>query len=304
MRSINLDTVITNNTAVALGFFDGIHRGHQKIIKKAVENKNAISTVFTFNQNPLENLKGRSPGRIITNEQKVNLLNEIGVELLLSVDFEKVKNFTAEEFVKKVLVEKLNAKYLYCGFNFTFGKGGYADTKYLKELCNVYDINLEVIQPVVVNEKVVSSTYIRQLIESGRVFEANKLLYKRFSINEIIIHGNKIGRILKTPTINQLLPSQVIKPKFGVYASVVKFDNVLTYGVTNIGVKPTVGSDYPLVETFMPEYNGEDIYGKRVEVSLLRFVRPEIKFDNLELLKNQILKDADCAKKSFVDCKK
>ena len=120
MKSINLDTVITDNTAVSLGFFDGIHKGHQKIIKKAVDNKNAVSTVFTFNQNPLQNLKGTAPARIITNEQKINLLNEIGVELLLSVDFKKVKNLTAEEFVKKVLVEKLNAKYVYCGFNFTF----------------------------------------------------------------------------------------------------------------------------------------------------------------------------------------
>ena len=304
MKSINLDTVITDNTAVSLGFFDGIHKGHQKIIKKAVDNKNAVSTVFTFNQNPLQNLKGTAPARIITNEQKINLLNEIGVELLLSVDFKKVKNLTAEEFVKKVLVEKLNAKYVYCGFNFTFGKGGCADTKVLKELCNAYDVNVEVIQPVIINKETVSSTYIRKLIENGKVYEANQLLYKRFSINEIVVHGNKLGRLLKTPTINQLLPLQVIKPKFGVYASIVKFDDVLTYGVTNIGVKPTIGSDYPLVETFMPEYNGEDIYGKRVEVILLRFVRPEVKFDNLEILKNQILKDAECAKKSFIDCEK
>lgn len=299
MKLINLDIAITDNTAVSLGFFDGIHKGHQKIIKKAVDNKNAVSTVFTFNQNPLQNLKGTAPARIITNEQKINLLNEIGVELLLSVDFKKVKNLTAEEFVKKVLVEKLNAKYVYCGFNFTFGKGGCADTEALKDLCSAYDVNVEVIQPVIINKETVSSTYIRKLIENGKVYEANKLLYKRFSINEIVVHGNKLGRLLKTPTINQLLPSQVIKPKFGVYASIVKFDDVLTYGVTNIGIKPTIGSDYPLAETFMPEYNGEDIYGKRVEVVLLRFVRPEVKFDNLEILKNQILKDADYAKKEF-----
>lgn len=299
MKSISFNTKIQSKTAVALGFFDGLHKGHREVIKKAVEYENLASTVFTFKHSPLLDLKKQAPARILTQKQKLKLISDLGVEYFLSVDFKNVMNLSAEEFVKEVLVDKLNAKSVYCGFNFKFGKNGIADSSYLKKLCNNYNIQVESISPVLYNKTIISSTLIRNLLESGDIETANQMLGRPFSFNFIVVHGKKLGRLLGAPTINQVFPDDFIKPKFGVYASLVKFDDVYTYGVTNIGIKPTVGSEQPIAETFMPEYKGNDVYGKEIQVSLIKFIRPEIKFDNLEALSNQIEKDAFYSKEVF-----
>lgn len=299
MELINFNSQILCNTAVALGFFDGLHKGHLEVIRKAVDTKNVASAVFTFNNSPLLDLKKQAPAKIITNEQKFELLNKFGVEFLLSVDFNNVMNLSAEEFVEKILVNKLNAKYVYCGFNFSFGKNGMANANDLQYICSKYGIQVESISPVLYDGKVISSTAIRALLKSGNIITANKMLGRPFSFNFVVIHGKKLGRILGAPTINQSFPDNFINPKFGVYSSLVKFDDVSTYGVTNIGIKPTVGSELPLAETFMPEYRGNDIYGKKVEVSLIEFIRPEIKFDSLDCLSKQIKKDVYYSKEIF-----
>lgn len=299
MELLNFNSKISCETAVALGFFDGLHRGHKEVIRKAVENKNVASAVFTFNNSPLLDLKNQAPARIITNEQKTELLNEFGVDFLFSVDFKSVMNLSAEEFIEEVLINKLKAKYVYCGFNFKFGKNGIANADDLKNLCSKYDIQVKSISAVLHDGAVVSSTAIRSLIQAGNIRVANQMLCRPFSFNFVVIHGKKLGRILNAPTINQSFPDDFISPKFGVYASIVKFDDIFTYGVTNIGVKPTIGSEYPLAETFMPEYSGNDVYGKKVEVSLIEFIREEIKFDSLNSLSKQIEKDASYSKEIF-----
>lgn len=299
MKLVSLSDKVPFKTAVALGFFDGIHKGHQAIINKALENKDASSAVFTFNQSPLLFLNGQAPARITTNNQKYELLSNLGIEVLLSVNFEEVMDLTPQEFIREILINKLNASQLYCGFNFTFGKGGSADAEDLKTLCGKYGIKVEIIPPVFQEGMIISSTIIRKTLKEGNVELANQMLGHLFSIKSAVVHGNKIGRTINTPTINQEFPNDFIIPKFGVYASLVRFDDVFTYGITNIGIKPTVGSSIPLAETFMPMYKGDDIYGKVVEVSLIKFIRPEIKFDDLNSLKKQIIFDVNRSKKIF-----
>lgn len=290
------------NTAVALGFFDGLHSGHRKVISLAVnEKKNGLVPVcFTFAQSPKSVLLGTDVNAVMTKDDKSQTLEALGIEHVICADFKQLMNVPAQEFVKKILVEKLNAKKLFCGFNYRFGKNGEGNVEMLDRLCKEYVVELEVVPPDRVDGEVVSSTRIRSLIESGNVLKANELLCGKFGFSSVIEHGKRLGRTLGTPTINQPLCSELVVPKFGVYASSVTLENGKKYcGVTNIGIKPTVGNFAPLCETWMPEYCGNEIYGQRADVRLLDFIREEKKFADIDELKNAIIDNGKTALKIF-----
>lgn len=276
------------DSAIALGNFDGIHKGHVEVICSAVNTPDMLHAVFTFSANPHG---GRT---LVTAAHKERIMESLGVEVLYRIDFSDVREMEPEEFFEEVLIEKCCAKKIVCGEDFRFGKSARGDTKLLKELCDKTDIELEIANPVMENGEMISSTEIRKYIKSGEIKKANAMLGRPFDYSLEVIHGNHIGTGLGMPTINQALPENFILPKFGVYASFVKVDGKLYYGVTNIGVKPTVGSDRVLSETWMPEFKG-DLYGRRIHVYLLEFIRPEEKFPSIEVMKNQVLKDADTA---------
>lgn len=294
-------------SAVALGFFDGIHQGHRSVIGKMIDvakEKSLIPIVYTFKKNPAS-LFGRSVEVITPNKERLSILKNMGVEKIVEDDFENVKDYSPQQFVEKVLVERFRAKEVFCGFNYHFGKGGVADHNTLKKLCEYYSINVTVAQPVVVDGDTVSSTRIRKLVKNGEIEEVNKLLGHKFGYSSVIEHGNHIGRLMGTPTINQQLPDNIAIPKFGVYTSVVTVEGQQYVGVTNVGVKPTVGNYKPLSETWLPEYTGKDLYGQVVDTRLLFFQREEKKFGSLDELKATIKKDGEKAlcnfKKAFVD---
>ena len=170
----------------------------------------------------------------------------------------------------------------------------------LKKLCDENGTKLKVIEPERDDGDVVSSTLIRSLISEGSIRRANKLLCSYFGFSAVITHGKRLGRELGTPTINQKLPENLAVPKYGVYASAVTLENGKVYcGVTNIGVKPTVGGTKLLSETWMPDFHGGEIYGQTADVRLLDFIRPEKKFDNITELKNAITDNAVTAKEIF-----
>ena len=169
-------------TCVALGFFDGVHRGHQAVIKNAVEKAkltHAIPTAFTFLQNPKSIVNNTAVRNITTFEQKEKLLNALGIELLYCVDFLKIKDLSSTEFVEKILVENLQAKYVFCGFNFRFGKNASANSEKLAKICKNFDIETIIVEPVKFKETIVSSSQIRELILRGDTEKANLLLGKR-----------------------------------------------------------------------------------------------------------------------------
>lgn len=287
-------------SAVALGFFDGIHLGHQKVISEAVQalNDGLKPTVLTFKKSPHSIVTGEKIG-LLQDEEKRNFhLNNMGVQSLFVIDFNLIKNLEPEQFVEKVLCDTLNAKKVFCGFNYHFGKGAKGGSELLKSICNNYGIEVFVVPPVIIDNEVVSSTRIRNLLKNGDIAEANKLLGYDFGIKAEIIHGNHIGKSMGFPTINQGINPEVILPKFGVYASVVTIDGGAKYaGVTNVGVKPTIGLYQPLYETWMPQYIGEDLYGKSAEVTLKAFLRAEKKFNNLDELKQTVLQNGEQALK-------
>ena len=284
---------IKNISAVALGFFDGIHLGHRAVIGemvKTAEKQWLTSIVYTFVENPAS-LFGRTVEVLTPNEERLSILKAMGVQQVVQDDFKKLKDLEPGEFVEEVLVKRFNASKVFCGFNYHFGRGGTADSEALKELCSRYKIDVTVVDPVIFDDAPVSSTRIRRFIKQGDIMTANRLLGHRFGFSSVIEEGNHIGRLMDTPTINQKLPENLAIPKFGVYTSIVTIDGKRYAGVTNIGVKPTVGDYKPLSETWLPLYSGEDLYGKRTDIRLVCFQRPEVKFDSITKLQSAIKQD-------------
>lgn len=287
----------TEYSAVALGFFDGIHSGHKAVIKQAVKCKKLglTPTLLTYSKKPRDVIAKGKSDYLESNDHKIKQLENVGIERLYMIDFTEIMSLSPQEFVEKILVEKLKAKKVFCGFNYHFGKGGKATGVELEKLCRDYGIKAVVVPPVIMDGGVVSSTRIRHLLNDGNVKEANALLGYKFSIESKVVHGNHIGKGLGFPTINQQAETGVMLPKFGVYASIVTVDGNRYCGVTNVGVKPTVGDYAPLYETWMPEYRGEDIYGKTIKVELVDFIRPEKKFADFQELKENVIQNAQQA---------
>lgn len=293
-------------SAVALGYFDGVHLGHQRVITSASnEKQNGLCTVvFTFEQRPLSVIDGRQQENITQKSEKHRLIEQSGADILYSVDFNLIKDISPKDFVKAVLCDTFNAKKVFCGFNYHFGKNGEGDSEMLKTLCKEQGIDVFTVPPVLQDGAVVSSTRIRSLIKDGNIKEANRLLGHKYGFSAQITQGNHIGRKIETPTINQHFEDGFILPRFGVYATVVTIDGTKYCGVTNIGVKPTIGSYSPLSETWLPEYSGESLYGKTVDVRLLEFIRPEKKFDSLHDLQTAIIDNGKTAVEIFDKYKK
>lgn len=289
-------------TAVALGNFDGLHLGHRKVISLALEEaaNGLVPTVLTFSANPLEALGGESGGKILSRKEKIRVLEELGVGQLYLIDFETVRDLSAERFVREVLGGTLRAKKACCGFNFTFGRGGTAGRDALCQLCAEEGIRPAVAEAVLADGTPVSSTRIRGLIVNGRVEEAAVLLGRAFAYESPVLHGRRLGRELGTPTLNQAVPEGFVLPKFGVYVSKVTLPDGAQYaGVTNVGLKPTVGSDAVLAETWMPDYHGDELYGRTVRTELLRFLRPEVRFNGIDELREAIHKDGAKAREFY-----
>lgn len=292
--------VPATGTAVAMGLFDGLHYGHRTVIKYAVDiakRNNCIEpAVFTFETDTVTSKCSGNLEIILSRELKREIISSLGVRYIYSPDFMNFKNLSADEFVTLVLNDKLCAEYVICGGDFRFGNGASSDVNDLIRLCKKHGIQVIVVPPVKDNDgNRISSTLIRDYIRNGNVETANKLLGYEFQFKLPVTYGNQIGRTINFPTINQCIPKKQIIPKFGVYASKIEFNGNRYIGITNIGVKPTVGkNNSPSAETYIMDFSG-DLYGETVKVMLVGFIRPEKKFESIEMLMNQIKKDVKTA---------
>lgn len=290
-------------TVCALGLFDGVHRGHQLIIGTAVERAKAIgaqSAVFCFKTDTVTS-KGHD-GRIemlMSDDEKHEKMAELGVEVLFSPDFAQFKGMAPEDFVKKVLKERLNCCCAVCGNDFTFGKGAQGKAADLKELGKKYGIEVEIVSPLLMGGEVISSTEIRRCVREGDITKANEMLGYRFGFTEEVEHGFQRGRTWDFPTINQEIPKGRVMSKFGVYCSTVEIDGERYCGVTNVGVKPTVHVDTaPLAETFIIDYHG-DLYGRKLRLELHKFLRPEKTFGSFDELRAEIARNTQQTREYF-----
>lgn len=278
--------------ALALGTFDGLHRGHQAVIEAALSQRGAglEPAVFTFRRSP------SGERLVLLGEDKARLLKEMGIKKMYSMDFKELKSMEAERFVEELLFARLNARRLCCGADFRFGRDAAGDVGLLERLCAQAGAGLTVLPPVEADGEKISSTRIREAVSAGDMEQARRLLGRPFGFTLEVIHGNHIGGpMLGTPTINQALPEELVFPRFGVYAAWCRVQGAEYYGVCNVGVKPTVGSDRVLAETWMPDFSG-DIYGEQVQVELVEFLRPEKKFRSLEELKAEIRRNGETAR--------
>ena len=293
MQVFNSITKTEYRTSIALGFFDGVHRGHAQVIKKAVENAtNGVkSAVLTFKSSPFTALTGEKKELLTTNDEKFRLFEKLGVDYVFCIDFCDIKDLTAQEFVEDILCDKLQALYISSGYNYHFGKGGSAGANELKTLCNTLSVTTFTSEPVLYENEAISSTRIRECIKNGDMKSANAMLLYNYSIKGTVVKGNHIGTKIETPTINLPLSDGCIKPRFGVYASRVFVDDKVFFGATNIGTHPTVGGDEVLCETHLLDFKNDDLYSKNVEVQPLLFIRDEKKFHSIDELKSQIEKD-------------
>lgn len=280
-------------SSIALGFFDGVHTAHRAIIEAAVrkaETRGLRPVVLTFDKAPSEVLFGSAPPYITTLEEKERLINALGAQMRLMHTSRSLLSMTAEEFAEKILVQEYNAAEVTCGFNYRFGSEGCGDTQLLTKLGKRFEFNVTVIGERISGGETVSSSRVRMLISSGRIEEANILLERNFSISGMVEHGKRLGRTIGFPTANVYPPNGALLPMSGVYETVVDINGERLSAITNTGTNPTVGKETLRTETYIPSAD-IDLYGKRITVEFVRFIRAEKKFSDLEALKRQIRED-------------
>ena len=289
------DFKIEEGTAVTIGKFDGVHIGHEKLISACLIRKQQglKVLVFTFSPSP-EAFFGSKEKCLTTVEEKRRVFAELGVDILVEYPFDKETADTdPKDFIKEILCGKLNAKYVAAGSDLSYGKKGEGDSKLLLELSKEYGYEAEIIDKVKIDNDIVSSTLVRDAVKKGEMERALSYLGFPYQITGVIVHGNKIGRTIGMPTINQLPDEEKLLPPYGVYYSEAEIDGHVFKGITNIGVKPTVTDENKVtVETFLYNFN-QDVYGTRANVRLLGFLRPEMKFKGIDELKKQMKKDIE-----------
>ena len=285
----------TGGAYIALGFFDGVHLGHRAVIGACKKDSGGLPcVVLTFRESPARVLGKAAPPLLSPNPRKAQLLEKAGADEVIFADFAALKDMTPGEFVRKILRGCLNARRVYCGFNYRFGKNGSGDTAALKELCGAHGISVSVCEPVSCGGEQISSSLIRRRIASGEIERANEMLGYRYAVEGEIGSGAQVGSAIGFPTVNIPIAGGVVTPFCGVYASNIIIGGESCRGATNIGVHPTVGAkEQPLCETFLLDFEGGDLYGRHATCELISFIRPEKRFDSLEALTAQIEKDCE-----------
>ena len=281
--------------ALSIGIFDGVHIGHQSIIKKLnaiARRKNLESAILTFWPHPRTIFNPDDDLKFLnTIEEKIYLLEKKGVENLFLKEFdEEFRNLTGEEFVKQVLVEKLNVKHLIIGHDHTFGKNRSGDFSLLQKMSSEYDFEVEQVEAVDFQDKHISSTQIRNALLDGNVKEANEMLGYVYSVSGEVVHGKKIGRTIGYPTANIAADPAKLLPKKGAYIVDVFVKNKHYKGMLSIGTNPTVNGNSLSTEVYILDFNG-DIYDEIISVNFRDFLHDEIKFESLEKLIERLDED-------------
>ena len=294
---------ITASRGVALGNFDGIHLGHQSLIKTLTSichEKELIPMVYTFKNHPATVLEHHNkviyPSKITPIPLKKKIMKKLGVEVLFLDTFTvELMSMSPEDFVKNVLIEKLQAKLLVVGDDFRFGKAAKGNIELLDQLTSVYDFDLVVVPPVFYKNVKISSSQIRLEIEKGNMEEVTHLLGRPFMMYNRVEKGFGRGKALGYPTANLILEEQQMVPAEGVYATEVKIDGNIYMGATSVGKNPTFGSNQMTIETYVIDHDLM-LYEREMELHFHKKIRDQITFNNVEMLKYQIAEDVKVIK--------
>lgn len=294
----NFNGNFNKDVYVALGSFDGLHKGHLTLINKVVElskENDGLSMVYTFKNHPLEIIdESKAPKVIMDNEEKINILEKEGIDISCLVKFDKkFMLIEPEEFIKEI-IEKFNVKAIVVGFNYKFGFKNKGDVNLLKDLSEKLNFDLYVMSALEDEGVVISSTFIRGLIKDGEINRATELLTRPYSIKGEVIHGKQLGRTIGFPTANLNITANTVLPAMGVYYTNVELDGEIYKGITSVGNNPTVNGKTITVETNILDFSG-DIYGKEIRVYFIERMRGNVKFNSLDELKNQLKSDKNFA---------
>lgn len=291
---------IEEKTAVAIGKFDGIHRGHQKllscILKKKEEGMKAV--VFTFHPSASVFFGQTVGGELTTREEKRSYFEKLGIDILIEFPLNIQTAATPpENFVREILVKKMNAGFIAAGNDLSFGCRGEGNSELLQHMSHALGFQIQIIDKVLCENREISSTYVREMVEQGDMQKVRELLGRYYSFEGQVELGNRLGRRLGMPTINLYPRKEKLLPPKGVYYSKLLFEGCTYPGITNIGFKPTVSNSQMVsVETYLYDFD-RDIYGKEIITELLQFKRPEQKFQDVEHLKLQMQKDIEEGRK-------
>ncbi len=291
---------IMEDTVIALGNFDGIHRGHRELILRSVKSAEVAgmkSAVFTFSNHPRNLLgKGIEVKNILYPEDKIHILEQLGVDYLFSVPFTpRIQSLSPADFIDEILIQSLHMKEAYCGFNFRFGRKAQGDVETLMREGLKKGFGIHVMEPYLIEGQPVNSTMIRNLIESGQVDQCEKYLGRYYSIIGEVVVGNKLGKTLGFPTSNLIMDESMVAPPNGVYITYCIYDGKRYPSITNVGEKPTIGNFEKNVETHIFNFDYE-LYGKKIRVEFLKRTREEVKFNSVDELSKQITQDCINAK--------
>ena len=285
---------LNSSTAVALGYFDGVHLGHRAVIDRAVAEAgdSLVPAVFTFSTGGGSPEKKKGMAALSSPEEKLELLRQAGIRRVENPDFSSFHGMSPEEFVRDFLAGQMGARVLCCGSDFRFGKGAAAGVEDLKRIGGPLGMRVCVVPAVMMDGSPVSSTRIRGAIAAGRMQEAARLLGRRYSFAAPVVEGKHLGRKLGFPTVNQTLPKGRCLPPAAVYAAWIQTpDGVWRMGVCNIGAQPTVEGDIPLAETYILDYQG-DLYGPMLRLAPWHKLREIQRFGSVEELRRTVLQNA------------
>ena len=286
-----------NNIPVvlAIGSFDGLHKGHQLIINKNKEiaaKKDLAAGVFSFDPHPLSVVNpNQAPKHLLSEGQKINRLKQLDIDYYFQQKFtSEFAELEFDDFIKNILINKLKIRHLVIGSDFQFGYKGKGDVTALKKLSQKYNFAVTIVNPVKINKKIVSSSYIRELVQKGNIEKVPTYLGDYFEIKGKVVKGEGIGRKLGFPTANLKLNNNYVLPPPGVYAGWAYVNGYKYKGIGNLGYKPTFSADKYNIEIHILDFS-KNIYNKTLSFKLVKFVRKESNFEDISNLKKQINKD-------------
>ena len=281
--------VLQENSAVTIGKFDGLHRGHMLLINEAVSKKFQESSAAVVAFSLVEE------DALLTEDERIRMLENVGVDRLIILPYSKeIFSMEAEDFVEELLIKRLKLSFLTIGEDFCFGRNRRGNAELLRALSTEKGFSLSVHSKVVLEDEIISSSAIKDHLKSGEAERANEMLGYAYAFSGAVIHGKALGRTLGFPTLNVQPAPEKLLPAFGVYHAGVFIDGKMYHGVMNLGVRPTVDGvgNQPLIEVYLLDADG-DFYGENTQIQLLSFLRPEKKFESLAALKTQVLSDIE-----------
>ncbi len=284
----------------AIGNFDGVHAGHQKLLSLAAEKNGNVtkSAVFTFSV-PTSRLKNGT-ALLTSPQERYPLFRDLGIDLLILAEFEDIAGLSHERFAEDILFQQCHVRRALCGFNFRYGKAALGNADTLKKTLCALGAEVDVVSPYRLDGHTVSSSEIREAPSVGNVKRAHRMLTRPYAVTAEVVHGKQLGRTLGFPTANQRFPSDRLVPKFGVYAVRVQTDAAVYFGVANVGIRPTVEHTVSAnCEVYLFDFDG-DLYGKTVTTEFLEFLRPERHFSDIRALTAAVHNDIHTAKQYFL----